>query len=81
VGQVVDQAATKAGSIDNQKLIDTLHTGTYQTVQGPMGWDSVGKPQGGVGVFVEQWQNGPPLFVYPPSVAAAQPEYPKHDWQ
>ncbi|MEA2644020.1 MAG: branched-chain amino acid transport system substrate-binding protein [Chloroflexota bacterium] len=81
VGQVVDQAATKVGSIDNQKLIDTLHTGTYQTVQGPMGWDSVGKPQGGVGVFVEQWQNGTAVFVYPPTVAAAQPEYPKHDWQ
>jgi branched-chain amino acid transport system substrate-binding protein len=67
--------------MDNSKLIDTLHTGTYQTVQGPMGWDSVGKPQGGVGVFVEQWQNGTAVFVYPASVAAAQPEYPKHDWQ
>jgi branched-chain amino acid transport system substrate-binding protein len=81
VGQVVDQAATKAGSIDNQKLIDTLHTGTYQTVQGPMGWDSVGKPQGGVGVFVEQWQNGNAVFVWPATVASAQPEYPKRNGQ
>jgi len=81
VGQVVDQAATKANSIDNQKLIDTLHTGTYQTVQGPMAFDAVGKPTGGVGVFVEQWQNGTAVFVYPAAVAAAQPEYPKHDWQ
>ena len=81
VGQVVAQAATKAGSIDNQKLIDTLHSGTYQTVQGPMGFDAVGKPTGGVGVFVEQWQNGNAVFVYPPAVAGAQPEYPKHDWQ
>jgi branched-chain amino acid transport system substrate-binding protein len=81
VGQVVEQAATKAGSIDNQKLIAALHTGTYQTVQGPMGFDAVGKPTGGVGVFVEQWQNGNAVFVYPPAVAAAQPEYPKHDWQ
>jgi branched-chain amino acid transport system substrate-binding protein len=81
VGQVVDQAATKANSIDNLKLIDMLHTGTYQTVQGPMGFDSVGKPTGGVGVFVEQWQNGSAIFVYPTTVAAAQPEYPKHAWQ
>jgi branched-chain amino acid transport system substrate-binding protein len=81
VGQVVDQAATKANSIDNQKLIDTLHTGTYQTVQGPMAFDAVGKPTGGVGVFVEQWQGGKAIFVYPTAVAAAQPEYPKHDWQ
>ena len=81
VGQVVDQAATKANSIDNQKLIDTLHTGTYQTVQGPIGFDAVGKPTGGVGVFVEQWQNGSAVFIYPASVAAAQPQYPKRAWQ
>jgi branched-chain amino acid transport system substrate-binding protein len=81
VGQVVDQAATKANSIDNQTLINTLHTGTYQTVQGPIGFDAVGKPTGGVGVFVEQWQNGSAVFVYPTAVAAAQPEYPKHNWQ
>ena len=81
VGQVVEQAATKANSIDNQTLINTLHTGIYQTVQGPMGFDAVGKPTGGVGVFVEQWQNGSAVFVYPTSVAAAQPEYPKHNWQ
>jgi branched-chain amino acid transport system substrate-binding protein len=81
VGQVIDQAATKANSIDNQKLIDTLHAGIYQTVQGPMGFDAVGRPTGGAGVFVEQWQGGTAVFVYPTTVAAAQPEYPKHDWQ
>jgi branched-chain amino acid transport system substrate-binding protein len=81
VGQVVAQAAAKANSIDNQKLIDALHTGVYQTVQGPMGFDSVGKPQGGVGVFVEQWQGGNAVFVYPTAVAAAQPQYPKRTWQ
>ncbi len=81
VGQVVDQAATKAGSIDNLKLIATLHAGTYQTIQGPMSFDSTGKPQGGVGVFIEQWQGGKAIFVYPTSVAAASPQYPKKTWQ
>ena len=81
VGQVVDQAATKAQSIDNKKLIQTLHSGTYQTIQGPMSFDSTGKPQGGVGVYIEQWQNGKAIFVYPKSVAAADPEYPKKTWQ
>jgi branched-chain amino acid transport system substrate-binding protein len=81
VGQVVDQAATKAGSIDNQKLIAAMHSGTYQTIQGPMSFDSTGKPQGGVGVYIEQWQSGQAIFVYPPSVAAAKPEYPKNNWQ
>ena len=81
VGQVVDQAATKAGTIDNTKLIATLHSGTYQTVQGPMSFDSTGKPQGGVGVYIEQWQSGAAVFVYPATVAAAAPEYPKKNWQ
>lgn len=81
VGQVVDQAANKANSIDNAKLISTLHTGTYQTIQGPMGFDATGKPTGGVGVYIEQWQNGNAIFVYPTTVAAKAPEYPKHNWQ
>jgi branched-chain amino acid transport system substrate-binding protein len=81
VGQVVDQAATKANSIDNAKLIATLHTGTYQTIQGPMGFDDTGKPTGGVGVYIEQWQNGNAIFVYPTQVAAKAPEYPKPNWQ
>ena len=81
VGQVVEQAATKANSIDNAKLITALHSGTYQTIQGPMSFDSTGKPQGGVGVYIEQWQSGQAVFVYPPTVAGSnKPEYPKPNW-
>src|SRR6202045_48427 len=80
VGQVVDQASKKANSIDNKALITALHSGTYQTVQGPMSFDSSGKPQGGVGVYIEQWQGGAAKFVYPTSVASAKPEYPKPNW-
>ena len=39
VGEVVDQAAQKAHSIANAALITALHSGTYQTVQGPMAFD------------------------------------------
>jgi branched-chain amino acid transport system substrate-binding protein len=80
VGQVVDQASKKANSIENKALITALHSGTYNTVQGPMSFDSSGKPQGGVGVYIEQWQGGAAKFVYPTSVAAAKPEYPKPNW-
>jgi branched-chain amino acid transport system substrate-binding protein len=81
VGQVVEQAAAKANSIENSKLITALHSGTYQTIQGPMSFDSSGKPQGGVGVYIEQWQSGQAVFVYPPTVAGThKPEYPKPNW-
>jgi branched-chain amino acid transport system substrate-binding protein len=81
VGQVVEQGAAKANSIDNAKLIDALHSGTYQTIQGPMSFDSAGRPQGGVGVYIEQWQSGQAIFVYPTTVASTKPEYPKANWQ
>jgi branched-chain amino acid transport system substrate-binding protein len=81
VGQVVDQAAVKANSIDNAKLITTLHNGSYNTIQGPMSFDATGKPVGGVGVYIEQWQSGKAIFVYPATVASAPPEYPKKSWQ
>lgn len=81
VGQVVEQAAKKANSIENSKLITALHSGTYQTIQGPMSFDSTGKPQGGVGVYIEQWQSGQAVFVYPPTVAGSnKPEFPKPSW-
>ncbi len=75
VGEVVDQAAQKAHSIVNSALITALHSGTYQTVQGPMAFDSLGRPNGAS--FLVQWQNGVTVPVYPPSAAVAQPEYPK----
>jgi len=75
VGQVVDQAAKKANSITNAALIAALHNGTYQTIQGPMAFDSVGRPSGAS--FLVQWQQGLTVPVYPPSAAVAQPEYPK----
>ena len=80
VGQVVDQGSKKANSIDNKALITALHSGTYETVQGPMSFDSSGKPQGGVGVYIEQWQGGQAVFVYPPTVASGKPQYPKPNW-
>jgi branched-chain amino acid transport system substrate-binding protein len=75
----VDQAAHKANSINNKDLINALHSGTYQTIQGPISFDSLGRPHG-QGVFIEQWQSGAAIFVYPPAVAKAKPEYPKPNW-
>ena len=71
----MDQAAQKAHSIVNSALITALHSGTFQTVQGPMAFDSLGRPNGAS--FLVQWQNGTTVPVYPPSAAVAQPEFPK----
>jgi len=63
VGEVVDQAATKANSIDNKKLIDALHSGTFQTIQGPIAFDAVGRPNGQS--FLVQWQHGQTVYPKP----------------
>ena len=78
VGQVVQQAADRIQSIDNAKLIDALHHGSYRTVQGTMSFDSVGKPTGQS--FLVQWQSGSAVPVFPAAAAVAKPEYPKPAW-
>jgi branched-chain amino acid transport system substrate-binding protein len=80
VGQVVQQAVTKIGSLDNQKLIAELHSGaTYTTVQGPVKFDSTGQNTAAT-AYLFQWQNGSLVPVYPPNVASAKPEYPRPNW-
>src|SRR2546423_7737506 len=58
VGQVVQQAVTKIGTLDNQKLIAELHSGaTYTTIQGPVKFDSTGQNTAAT-AYLFQWQNG-----------------------
>ena len=78
VGQVVQQAADRIQSVDNAKLIEALHKGTYRTVQGTIAFDSAGRPTGQS--FLVQWQNGSAVPVYPAAVAVSRPEYPKPAW-
>lgn len=80
VGQTFDQAATKINSIDNTKLIAELHSGdTFQTVQGPVKFDSTGQNTLATG-YLFQWQKGALVSVYPASQATNTPEYPKPNW-
>ncbi len=80
VGQVLQQAAAKTNSIDNTKLIATMHAGdTYQTVQGPVKFNDQGQNILATG-YLFQWQKGSLVSVYPASQASNTPEYPKPNW-
>jgi len=80
VGQVFQQAATKAGSIDNAKIIAELHSGdTFQSVQGDVKFDATGQNVLATG-YLFQWQRSSLVSVYPASQASAPPEYPKPNW-
>ena len=78
MGQVVQQAAKKIHSLNNASLIKALHSGTFQTVQGPMRWDKAGRPLGDT--FIVQWQKGTTVPVYPAQFAVKSIEYPKPKW-
>lgn len=58
VGQVMAQAVTATGGIDNANIIRYLHSGvTLQSVQGPVMFDALGENGKAVG-FMFQWNNG-----------------------
>jgi len=78
VGQLLQIVAAKNGSIDNQKIIDSLHKGVWKTIEGNLSWDANGSPNGDD--LLVEWINGKLLPVYPPSVAVAKPFSPKPAW-
>jgi len=79
VGQVLEQAIKKIGSIDNTALINELHQGTYKTVVGPISFDETGAPQGNY--MLLQWQGDNFIIVGPGSRAQADPKAPpKPNW-
>jgi branched-chain amino acid transport system substrate-binding protein len=78
VGQLLQIVAKKIGSIDNQKIIDALHSGTWKTIEGNLTWDQYGSPNG-QDLLVE-WVHGKLLPVYPAKVAVAKPFSPKPAW-
>ncbi len=79
VGQVLQQALDETRSLDNEKLMQVLRTGTFQSLQGPVAFDATGQNKLAV-AFLFQWQKGTLIPVYPQSQAQANLEYPKPTW-
>ena len=80
VGQVMAAAVKATQSVDNTKIADWLHAHKVATVQGEIGWDELGRPQGSY--LLEQWQGGIVHVVAPKGDPNkdADPIYPKPDW-
>ncbi|HEX9035447.1 MAG TPA: amino acid ABC transporter substrate-binding protein [Ktedonobacterales bacterium] len=79
VGQVVQQAVESNQSLDQAKLIATLHSGTFQSCQGPVKFDSTGQNTLAQG-YLFQWQSGKFIPVYPANVATSAIQFPKANW-
>ena len=78
VGQLLQTVAAKTGSIDNQKIISTLHKGVWPTIEGNLSWDAYGAPNGND--LLVEWVKGRLLPVFPPQFALAKPTSPKPPW-
>ncbi|MBV9452477.1 MAG: amino acid ABC transporter substrate-binding protein [Streptosporangiaceae bacterium] len=62
VGQVMADAVTATGGTDNAKIISYLHAGhTFQTVQGPVQFDSLGRNTQAL-AYTFQWQQNGTAF-------------------
>jgi len=62
VGQIVADAVTATGGTDNAKIISYLHAGhTFQTVQGAVTFDSLGRNTAGL-AYIFQWQQNGTKF-------------------
>jgi branched-chain amino acid transport system substrate-binding protein len=80
VGQVVQQAVTKIGSLDQVKLVQELHSDTFSTVQGPVRFDGTGQNTA-IQSYIFQWQRGALVPIFPADTQAVMPaEFPKPAW-
>ena len=78
VGQVVEDVVHRIHTLDNAKIITTLHSGKWPTVEGVLHWNSIGEPQGSD--LLVEWINGKLYPVYPANVALHKPVVPKPAW-
>jgi branched-chain amino acid transport system substrate-binding protein len=78
--EILQQAVTAAGSLDQAKIRDWLHANTVQTILGPLSWKETGEPNGKF--LLAQWQSGKAQVVAPADAATSQTIVnPKPDWK
>jgi branched-chain amino acid transport system substrate-binding protein len=78
--QVLQAAAEKVGSINQDKIRDWLHANTVQTILGPLSWKPTGEPNGRF--LLSQWQSGKVEVVGPPDLATTKNVInPKPGWK
>lgn len=70
-GQLLEAVAKKTGKIDNTTIIDTLHSGTWSTLEGDLSFDADGAANNSY--ILVQWVNGRLLSVYPADRAQQAP--------
>ena len=74
--QILEQAVDQANALDDPTLTQVLHADTFNTIQGPVRFDTDGANTIGVPNLF-QWRQGKFLLVYPFDNAQLNPQYPR----
>ena len=74
--QILEQAVDQANALDDPTLTQVLHAGTFNTIQGPVRFNTDGANTIGVPNLF-QWRQGKFLLVYPFNNAQLNPQYPR----
>ena len=78
-GVALQAAIEHAGSVDPERVRDALVNLNIDTFYGQIKFDDHGQVTS-KRLLVEQIQNGKPVTVWPPELAAASPSYPTPTW-
>jgi branched-chain amino acid transport system substrate-binding protein len=77
--QVLVEAVKRAGSLDREKVRDTILKLDFHTVYGPFKVDPDGL-QIGHKMLTLQWQDGKKVIVWPDELAPGKPRFPTPPW-
>jgi branched-chain amino acid transport system substrate-binding protein len=78
VGQLTQLLVEHVGEIDQEALVETSRTESFDTIVGTVELGDCGAPSGSYPLF--QWVDGNITIVWPSDLALAEPIYPKPDW-
>ena len=69
--QILQQAIEQAGTLDREKIAQTLHNGKFSTILGPYDYDDNGVNKNQL-IFLCQIQAGKRVIVWPKNIASAE---------
>jgi len=76
--EIIEEAIEKAGTLDRERIRDTIAQGEFTTINGPIrftGTENLVTPS-----MILQYQKNDLEIIWPPESATAKPMYPKPEW-
>ena len=76
--EIIEEAIAKAGSLDREKIRNTIAASEFKTINGPVRF--TGTENSVTPSMILQYQKGDLEIIWPSNLATAQPLFPKPNW-